>query len=212
MNLLSKISAREKKFLAFGGIIVLAMIVFQGYTWYDGFNKRIDDFSGARLLMLEKQLTRISGKEGLEKRLVELKQELEAAEKAVLQGDKPPVAAAALSRILRDATSAQGVNITLERTLNTSDVQSYIAVPVEIGLTTTTEKLKNILFSLRTSPFLLTVSEIKIRVINIANPTDIYTSLVVTGFIKKETETSQEDRQQKKANEKDVKKEAGDAT
>jgi type II secretory pathway component PulM len=212
MNLLSKISSREKKFLAFGGIIVLAIIVFQGYAWYDGFNKRIDDFSGARLLMLEKQLNRISGKEGLEKHLVEMKQELEEAEKAILQGDKPPVAAAALSSILRDATSAQGVNIALERTLNPSDVQHYVAVPVEIGFTTTTERLKNILYSLRTSPFLLTVSEIKIRVINIANPTDIYTSLVVTGFIKKEAETAQENKEQNKANEKGVKNEAKDVT
>jgi hypothetical protein len=208
MNLFTKISAREKKFLAFGGIIVLVMIIFQGYSWYNEFSKRTDDFSGARMLMLDKQLSRISGKEGSEKRLVEMKQALESAEKSILQGDKPPIAAAALSRILRDATSAQGANSVLERTLNPYDVHSYVAVPVEIGFTTTTERLKDILYSLRTSPVLLTISEIKIRVLNITNPTDIYTSLVVTGYIKKPAEPAQENKGQNKAEEKEAKKEA----
>jgi hypothetical protein len=32
---------------------------------------------------------------------------------------------------------------------------------------------------------MLTVSELKIRVTNVSNPKDIYTTVVVTGFIKK---------------------------
>lgn len=211
MNLLSKISSREKKFLIIGGITVLAIIIFQGYSWYEKFNKRVDDFSGARLVMLEKQLGKISAKEESEKRLGEMKKELEGVEKAVLQGDKPPVAAAALSRILREAASAQGVNIALERTLNPSDVHSYVAIPVEIGFTVTTEKLKEILYKLRISPFLLTVSEMKIRVINVTNPTEIYTSLVVTGYIKKQAKAAQKDTGRVKPEEKEVNKEVKDA-
>ncbi|RJQ56923.1 MAG: hypothetical protein C4526_00500 [Nitrospiraceae bacterium] len=208
MNLLSKISGREKRFIIAGGIVVLAFIIFQAHSWYEGFIKRTDDFSDARLLMLEKQLGRISGKEGLEKRLGELKQELDTREKAVLQGDKPPVAAAALSRIIREAASAQGVNITQERALDPSEAFFYVAVPVEVGFTTTTEKLKEILYSLRISPFLLTVSEIRVRVVNVTNPADIYTSLVVTGYIRKAPE---ENKEKDKDKAKEVKKEAKDA-
>jgi hypothetical protein len=212
MNLLSKIGPREKKFLIIGGIVILSIIIFEGYTWYDEFKKRADDFSDARLVMLDKQLSRISGKDKIEKHLGDLKLELERQEKAILQGDKPPVAAAALSNILSEAASSQGVNIAMERTLNPSDVHSYVAVPVEIGFTTTTEKLKEILYRLRTSPFLLTVSEIKVRVLNVNKPTDIYTSLIVTGYIKKPLEPVQENMGPDKADEKKVKKEAKDVT
>ena len=56
---------------------------------------------------------------------------------------------------------------------------------MEIGFTASTNKLKDLLYNLRKSPVFLTVSEIKIRVTRVNNPTSIYTTLVVTGFIKK---------------------------
>lgn len=194
MSLFSKITEREKGFLVIGGIIVLVIIIYHGYSWYDESKKRADDFSHARLVMVERQLNRIAKKDEIEKNLYELKQELDSLEKTILQGDKPPIAAAALSRILREASATQGINIAMERTLNPSDLDHYVAVPVEIGFTTSTEKLKELLYRLRSSPFLLTVSEVKIRVINIANPTDIYTSLIVTGYIKKQEEPVKDEK------------------
>lgn len=188
MNLPFKVNERERKFLVIGGIAVIAIVLFYAYSWYADFKKRSDDFTDARSIMLEKQLKRISEKDAVEKRFNEFKQELEKQEKAVLQGDKPPIAAAALSNILRDAASSSGVNITMERTMNPYDVHYYLAVPVEIGFTTTTEKLKEFLFRLRSSSFLLVISEIKVRVVNVSNPVDTFTSVVVTGFIKKPAE------------------------
>jgi hypothetical protein len=195
MNLPFKVNEREKKVLIIGGIAVIAILLFQAYSWYADYKKRTEDFTGARSIMLEKQLRRISEKDAFENKLNEFKQELEKQEIAILQGDKPPIAAAALSDILRDAATSSGVNITMERTINPYDVHYYVAVPVEIGFTTTTERLKELLFKVRTAPFLLTVSEIKIRVINVANPVDIYASLVVTGFIKKPVEAEKESKE-----------------
>jgi len=202
-----KISDREKKFLFIGGVAVFAILIYYALSMFTDYKKRTDDSSDVRLVMLEKQLNRISGKNKVEDNLEGLKQALELQEKTILQGDKPPVAAAELSRMLREAASAQGVNIALERTLNTSDIGYYNAVPVEIGFTATTEKLKGILYSLRISPFLLTVSEIKIRVTNITKPVDIYTTLVVTGYIKKPAETAPEDVEKDKDKNKDTVKE-----
>ncbi len=71
----------------------------------------------------------------------------------------------------------------LERTLNPVVLENYLGIPVEIGFSTSTKSLKEIMVRLRKSVFLLTVSEIKIRVTNISRPEEIYTTLVVTGFI-----------------------------
>jgi Tfp pilus assembly protein PilO len=204
MNLPFKVNDRERKFLVIGGIAVIAIALFYAYSWYADFKKRSDDFSDAKSIMLEKQMRRISEKDAVEKKFNELKQELEKQEKAVLQGDKPPIAAAALSSILRDAASSSGLNITMERTLNPYDVHYYLAVPVEIGFTTTTEKLKELLFKLRSSSFLLTVSQIKIRVVNVSNPVDTFTSLIVTGFIKKPAEEKTGGKEVSKARKNDT--------
>jgi Tfp pilus assembly protein PilO len=204
MNLPFKVNEREKKFLVIGGIAVMAIILFQAYSWYADYQKRSEDFSVARSIMLEKQLRRISEKDAFDNKLNELKQELEKQEMAVLQGNKPPIAAAALSDILRDAATSSGVNITMERTINPYDVHYYVAVPVEIGFTTTTERLKELLFKIRTAPFLLNVSEIKIRVVNVGNPLDIYASLVVTGLIKKPAEAEKESKEVNKERKNDT--------
>ncbi|RJQ50335.1 MAG: hypothetical protein C4538_00200 [Nitrospiraceae bacterium] len=199
MNLLSKISERERKFIIIGVIVVSMIVLFEGYTWYQELRRRADEFTDARLVMLDKQLMKISGKDQIEKRLTEVKQQIENREKAILQGDKPPIAAAALSRIIREAAATQGINIALERTLNPAEIHSYVAVPVEVGFTTTTEKLKEFLYRLRISSYLLNISEIKVRVTNITNPSDIFASVIVIGYIKRpaEEETIKENKEAK---------------
>jgi len=188
MNLPIKVNEREKRFLVIGGIIALLIMAFYIFTWYSDTKKSVSDFSDARLLMLQKQMEKISGKDQMQKRLDAVRQELERHEKTLLGGNTPPVAAAELQRILKDAAASLQIEIKLERTLNPVDAQLYLAVPVEIGFTSYTKELKELLLRLRKSPYLLNISEIQVRVTNISKPEEIYATLVVTGFIRKTEE------------------------
>lgn len=188
MNLPFKINEREKKFLIYGGIIVLLIIGYNIFSWYEDMKQGVKDLSDARSMMLQKQLNKIAEKDDIQKQAVLIKREIERQEKAFLRGDKPPVAAAALQRILKDTATSLNVDVKQERTLNPVETDIYLGIPVEIGFKATTRELKDLLYKLRTSTFLLTVAEIKIRVTNISRPEDIYTTLVVTGFIKKPEE------------------------
>ncbi len=200
MNLPFKIKEREKKFLAIGGIVVIIIIAFHFFSWYSDTQKSLKEFSDARLLMLQKQLNRISEKDDIQKKFDAVKVELEGQEKMLLRGNTPPVAAAALQRFLKDTASSLSIDVKLERTLSPVDAEYYLGIPVEIGFTASTKKLKDLLLNLRKSPFLLKVSEIKIRVTNISKPEDIYTSLIVTGFIKKTEEPEKEKEKKETAN------------
>ncbi|RJR19132.1 MAG: hypothetical protein C4581_05375 [Nitrospiraceae bacterium] len=188
MNLPIKINEREKRFLFIGGITALIIIAFYIFTWYSDTKKSVQDFSDARLLMLHKQTEKISGKENMQKQLEAVRQEIERQEKTLLGGNTPPVAAAALQRLLKDTAASLQIEIKLERTLNPVDAQLYLAIPVEIGFTSYTKELKELLLRLRKSPYLLNVSEIQVRVTNISKPEEIYATLVVTGFIRKTEE------------------------
>ena len=185
MNLPFKINEREKRFLIIGGTVLILIIAFNLFSWYSDSRKSLKEFSDARLFMLRKQLDRISEKKDIEKQYKAVKQALERQEKKLLRGNTPPVSAAALQNFLKDTASSLNIDVKLERALNPVDAEFYLAIPVEIGFTASTDELKNLLVRLRKSPFLLTVSELKVRVTNISKPEEIYTTLVVTGFIRK---------------------------
>ena len=188
MNLPFSISQREKKYLVYGGIIVVLILGHQAFTWYSDIKKEVTGIADNRLFLLQKQLGRIASKDRIQAELNNVKGELEKQERSLLQGDKPPVAAAALQRFLKDNALSLNIDVKQERTLGPVDKGPYLGIPVEIGFTASNEKFRKLLIELRRSPFLLSVTEIKIRVTNISNPTDIFTTMVVTGFIKKPEE------------------------
>jgi hypothetical protein len=198
MNLPFKVNEREKKVLIIGGILVVLIIGYYVYAWYTDTKKNIQELSDAKVFMLQRQLNKISEKDYIENKLLEVQQTLERQEGTLLSGNTPPVAAAALQKLLKETASSLSIDVKLERTLNAVDAERYLAIPVEIGFTATTGELKDLLVKLRQSPLLLTVSELKVRVTNISRPEDIYTTLVVTGFIKKSVGREGSDREEKK--------------
>lgn len=189
MNLLLKLSQREKRFILVGGLIALIIILFQISSWYGDLMKGMKELSDAKLSMLQRQLNRLAEGESLRERASAVRQEVEEQERLLLKGDKPPVAAAGLQRVLKEIALSLNIDIRLERTLNPVDAGPYYGIPVEIGFVTTTSRLKDMLYRLRRSPFLLMVTDMRIRVTDTNNPRAIYTTLTITGFIKKQSES-----------------------
>ncbi len=184
LNIPIKVNEREKKFLVIGGIALLFILFFQLYTWYGVTKDRLKDVSDDKYYILQKQLDRIAEGENIDNEAKKVEAELNRLENTLLKGNTPPVAAAALQKFLKDNASKSNIDVKLERTLNPVVLENYLGIPVEIGFSTSTKSLQELMVRLRNSSFLLTVSEIKIRVTNISRPEEIYTTLVVTGFIR----------------------------
>ena len=197
-NIPIKANERERKFLVIGGIAVLLILAFQLFTWYDVTKEKLKDFSDNKYYMLQKQLDRISDNSSIDKQAKKAEAELNRLENSLLKGNTPPVAAAALQKFLKDTAAISDINVKLERTLNPVVLENYLSIPVEIGFSTSTKGLQDLMVRLRKSAFLLTVSEIKIRVTNISRPEEIYTTLVVTGFIRN-TEKDKDKKEAKNA-------------
>jgi Tfp pilus assembly protein PilN len=199
VNLPININEREKKFLIAGGIAVVMILLFQLFDWYGDTRKEVELVAEARRMKIEKELRKLADKENLEMEAKLAKEQLQRRENMLLKSSKPPIAASELQRTLTQTASALNIDIKLERTLNPVDTGTYLAIPVEIGFTTSTGKLKDMLLRIRNSVVMLTVNEMKIRVNNVRNPKNIYTTLIVTGFIKKESEGEEEKKQVKRA-------------
>jgi hypothetical protein len=185
MSIQIKLKQREKKVLLLGGIIVILILGYHFAVWYNDMSASLGGYVDTRRIKLEGQLTEISRKADINKELAVVSSDLKEMEKGLLSGSKPPLAAAEIQRTLKNIVSAVGVDINLERTFDSVSTENdlYLGIPVEIGFTASTAKLKDILLGIKTSPLQLTVSEIKILVRNTENPMDVNATLTVKGFM-----------------------------
>lgn len=184
MDLPFKVDSRERKFLVIGAILASLIIIYRLTAWYGDINTEIRGLTDAKMMMLEKQLNNLSEMERLQEGLESFRKGALKHEKALLKGDKPPVAAAELQSILKEMISSLEIEMRSERALSPVEAGYYLGVPVEIGFVTDTAKLKSLLYKLRRSALLLNVTELKTRVTNLNNPLDTYITLTTTGFIK----------------------------
>ncbi len=185
MNLPFKISQREKKFIVLGIAVVFLIGMYRGVSWYRDFRFSAAEHIETERITIEKQLHKILEEDEISNNLQAVSTELNNLERGLLTGDKPPVAAAEVQRILKRIATSLNIDIKSERALNPVENGLYIGIPVEIGFTASTSQLKDMLYNIKTSPLLLTVTTVKVRVTNIKNPVDVYTTLIVKGLIKK---------------------------
>ncbi len=185
MNILSKISQREKKVLLIGTVFIFLIFIYQAVIWYSDMRASAREYIEAKRITLEKQLNKISEKENIQKKSEILSTDLKVLDRGLLSGDTPAVVAAKIQRELKEMASSLDIDIKSERALLPEDKGLYLGIPVEIGFTEPTEKLKKMLYKIKTSRTLLIIPEIKINVRNIRNPVNASTTLIVKGFIKK---------------------------
>ncbi|MBI4826873.1 MAG: hypothetical protein HY807_10725 [Nitrospirae bacterium] len=185
MNLPFRVSAREKRVIVTGTILAVLIIIYWISGWYGDTRTEMAELTDAKQMMLEKQMKNLSDMGILQEKLDRIKQSASTEQKSLLNGDKPPVAAAELQSILKDTLSSQLIEMKSERTLAAVDAGYYLGVPVEIGFISDTEKLKGFLYRIRVSALLLNITDLKVRVTNANNPQDVYVTAVITGFIRK---------------------------
>jgi hypothetical protein len=194
MKLPFNINAREKVVLLLGAVLASFIIIYWLFAWYGDLTGDVSDLADAKLMMLEKQMVNISEMQSLQDDMQGFRNEASRQEKALLKGDKPPVAAAELQSLLKNMISSLDIDMRAERTLGIVDVGHYIGIPVEIGFISDTGKLKSFLYKLRGSSLLLNVSVLKVRVTNLNNPKSTYVTVVITGYIRKTPEEGRAER------------------
>jgi Tfp pilus assembly protein PilN len=185
MKLPIKVNQRDKRVLLIGGLIALLIIAFSLFSWYRDFVESVSGVSDAKIVLLKKQLIKLSERDDLQMQVNAFKEDFKRRKSSLLKGEKTPVAGAELQRILKEMASSLNIDVNLQRELTPVDFNFYLGIPVEIGFTANTDKLSGMLYMLKQSPFLLKVTEMKIRVTNVNNPVNVNATLQIMGFIEK---------------------------
>jgi hypothetical protein len=181
-----KLKRREKIVLLSGCVIALVIISYQVVLWTGSVRASTGDKTAAMMMLLERQINMIAGKEEMNGKLESARKEIANLEKGLLSSHKPAVAAAELQKTLNEMTMPLNLEINSEKVLSPVDQDVYIGIPVEIGFVSSTAILKNILMQIASSQLLLSVPEIRIRVMDMRNPKEISVTMTVMGFARKE--------------------------
>jgi hypothetical protein len=100
-----------------------------------------------------------------------------------LTDSTPAVAASELQRLAKEMASQATTEIRSERILPPVERGELLEISIEIAVSGEIRQLVDLLSRLEGSPKLLTVQELKIRVLNISQPKELLATMTLSGFI-----------------------------
>lgn len=101
----------------------------------------------------------------------------------LLAGDKPPLAASELQKLVKSMAQEAGVDVRSERILPTVEHGGYTEVPVEVTLSGPIRGMVAFLQRLDAAPVQVSVQDLKLRVVSITAPRELLATVAVTGYI-----------------------------
>ena len=101
----------------------------------------------------------------------------------LLTAAAPAVAASELQKIAKDMASQANTEIRSERIMPPVERGELLEIPVEIAVSGEIRQLVDLLARLEASQKLLTVQDLRVRVVNVSQPKELLATLTVSGFI-----------------------------
>lgn len=185
------ISTRERWLV---GLAVAAAALIGG--WMFGVEpmlerqRTIQELIPARTQVLAKRRELVGRRTAMVQELDETSERLAALGRRMLAGATPPVAASELQRLVKEAATGAGLEVRTERILPPVERGDMLEIPVEVAVAGGIRELATLLAALEGAPKLLTVQDVKIRVVAVGQPKGLLTSLTLSGFILPKAPTS----------------------
>lgn len=179
------LNAQSRRFLSIGFAVIIIILSYM-FILEPAYKSQIavrTDIKSKQDIY-EESIANIARKGMLNERLKTHEARLNELEAKFLPGDKPPVAAAELQKMLKAMATDSGIDIKAERVISSEGKGGYIEVPVEIEFETQIAKLKNFIFGIENAPNTLFITGLRIRVTNVPDPKDIYVTMNIEGIIK----------------------------
>lgn len=143
----------------------------------------LEDLAPAREARLEARRRLISQSPRLTEELTEAAKAFEEQAARLLPGPTAPLAASALQKVVKEVASAASVDVRSERVLPTTDLQGLVEVPIELIVAGSIRDTAALLYQIGRTRRLLTVKDLKVRVIAVGQPRELLTTLTVAGYL-----------------------------
>jgi Tfp pilus assembly protein PilO len=141
------------------------------------------DLLPVREQLLSRRLELVSRKSAISAELAAVNQQLDTVSAKFFTGATPAVAASELQKLLKDMATEAKTEVRSERILPPVERGELLEVPVEIAVSGEIRHLVDLLSRAERAAKLLTVQDLKIRVVNVSQPRELLATLTVSGFI-----------------------------
>jgi type II secretory pathway component PulM len=137
----------------------------------------------ARRGLLARQERLVARSEAYGRELGALRTEIAGRQGRLLAGDKAPVAASELQKLVKTTAQEAGIEVRSERILAPVDRGGYAEVPVEVTLAGPIRGLTTFLHRLEEAPILLALTDLKVRAPATGAMRDLSATIALSGFI-----------------------------
>jgi hypothetical protein len=178
------VTKRERRLIGLSVIVGLALLVYvYGIEPLDEWRRSGAELIPAREALLERRRLVVAQRPALTAEIEKLNQKLEARAPRWLQGPTPPLAASELQTLVKDLALKAGAEVRSERILPLVDREGLQEVPIEITVAAGLRETVRLLYDLEHTTKMLTVQDVKVRVVAVGQPRDLLTTFNVSGYL-----------------------------
>lgn len=181
---MGSLSRRERVLV--GGAVLLALIIGSWILLIEPIRERnrvAQEVLPAREEMLARRRELVVRKDAIGADLAALDARLAAMAGRFLPAATPAVAASELQKLAKDTAAQASTEIRSERILPPVERGEILEIPIEIAVSGEIRQLVDLLSRLEAAPKLLTVSDVKVRVVNVSQPKDLLVTMTLSGYI-----------------------------
>lgn len=174
---------RERRMLVVAAIVALAVV---GYVY--GIEPAIQrqaeirELTVARRALLERQKRLVGRADRYARDIESLRTEIAQRRARLLPGDRAPVAASELQKLVKATAQDTGIEVRSERILAPVERGGYTEVSVEVTLAGPVRALAAFLYRLDGAPALLTLTDFRVRVASVTAPRELTATVSVAGY------------------------------
>jgi len=179
---------RERKIiLTVGAVLLLLGLIYNLAPTVRGVFSE-DEALSLKEQKLIKYLAKVNQKASYVKQAKALQSRLQRIEAGLLTPKTPALAAVDIQTMVRDIAVRHGAEVKTMRILSTasSEDNAYLAIPVEVTLTSNVRQLLEVLYGIETSSRLLHVTDITARAAGGRRGDTILATMTVEGFMKQQ--------------------------
>jgi type II secretory pathway component PulM len=137
----------------------------------------------SRAQVLSRRLDLLARKDTINRDLEATNADIARFAERFLTDAAPAVAASELQKLTKDMAAEANTEIRSERILPPVERGELLEIPVEIAVSGEVRQLVELLAKLEGSQKLLTVQDLRVRVVNVSQPRELLATLTVSGFI-----------------------------
>jgi Tfp pilus assembly protein PilO len=146
-------------------------------------NRVAQELIPARQEQLARRIELVGRKDAIAADLAAVNGRLDTMAGRFFTATTPAVTASELQKLVKEMASQARTEVRSERILPPVDRGEILEIPIEITVSGEVRQLVELLSRIEAAPKLLSVQDLKLRVVNVSQPKDLLATITLSGFI-----------------------------